>query len=233
MKTKLTNRALKKDTHDSDVMGRCCDRGESFKSAFVFMKGEKMANIDHTTLWSDNSEKFDELTRNLEFKRGRSVDREPGKIHIRTAWGVPHDEIKELSKQHPDMTFYATHSFEADWYCNIYTVEYKNGADEVIKAEPGYMWEDVNETIKSSVPCYDVLQEKLLTIFKRLDIEKDNPENGKHIDWVDGEVCITVEHEGYRMKAIKTGYRVDILKVSKARKVETIEWGEINDDIPF
>jgi hypothetical protein len=44
MKTKLSNRALAKGTHGSDVMGRHCGRGNAFRGAFVF--AERGCNME-------------------------------------------------------------------------------------------------------------------------------------------------------------------------------------------
>lgn len=195
-----------------------------------------MANIDNTTLWSDNPAKFDEVTRNLEFERQRDIYREPGKIYLETAWGVPRDEIKALSAQHPDITFYAQHSFEHSWHDTIYTVEYKAGEKEkVIKAEPSYIMPIMDEIAKQ-VPCYEELEKKLIEVFERLDVEVTDDDGNKAINWADAEVTATVEHDGYKMQAFKYHSMVEELKVYKARKVETTEWEEVgveDSDLPF
>jgi hypothetical protein len=190
-----------------------------------------MANIDNTTLWSDNPEKFDEITRNLKFSRQRDVWREPGKIHAGTAWGVPVDEIQRLADQNPDMTFYAKHSFEHSWHDTIYTVEYKAGEKErVIQAEPSYMTTVVPDEIKAKVPCYEELEKKLMDVFRRLDVEVTNENGDKGIDFVDADVTVTVEHDGYRMQAKKYFNNVDEIKVFEARKIEDTKWVELAKD---
>lgn len=192
-----------------------------------------MANIDDTTLWSDNPEKFDEITRNIELGQRDELYREPGKIYLSTAWGVPVEKIQQLADQHPDMTFWAKHSFEYNLYDTLYTVEYRAGEKErVIRVEPGYMIADISDEIKAQVPCYGVLEEKLMAVFKRLDIEVTNDNDSKAIDFVDADVTVTVEHDGYKMQAKKYFNNVDEIKFFEARKIENTTWIEL-PDIPF
>lgn len=195
-----------------------------------------MANIDNTVLTSDNAERFDEITKNLNFKGTRSIDRSPGEIFVRTSWGVPHEEIKELSAKHPDMIFHAIHSFEFNTWDTEYHVDYTAGEDEVVNAVPGYMW-PVQEQLEKEVPCYKELLDKVIEVFKRVDIVVDDPNGGgKCIEWCDAEVAVTVEHEGYRMRAKKNLSQIEEIKCYRARETKTVEWDAVigtAGDFPF
>lgn len=195
-----------------------------------------MANVDNIMLTSDNSERFDEITKEFKFKGERSIEREPGKIFVRTIWGIPRDEIKELSKKHPDMTFYAEHSFECSMWDTIYHVNYTAGKDEVVDAEPSYMW-PTQEQLEKEIPCYKELLDKVIEVFKRVDIVVDDPNGGgKCIEWCEAEVTVVVEHKGYRMRAKKNLSQIEEIKCYRARETKTVEWDAVigtAGDFPF
>ncbi|MDZ7699503.1 MAG: hypothetical protein U5R49_22055 [Deltaproteobacteria bacterium] len=191
-----------------------------------------MANIDNTVLTSDNPEVFDEITKDFKFQHARDIHREPGRLFAETISGVPHEEIRELSKKNPEMTFIAKYSFEYDFWSEINHVEYKAGVDKLVRIEPNYSFTEDTD-IKNAVPCFDELFKKLLSIFSRLDVCVDDPKKGKYIDWCDAEVSAAVEHEGYRMSAKKRFIEIDDIRVFKAREVVTIEWDQVIDEIPF
>ncbi len=195
-----------------------------------------MANIDNTTLWADNQEKFDEITAGIAFPRQRHLEREPGKLFLQTAWGVPHEEIRELSAKHPDMALTAIHSFDHSFHDELFTVEYNAGQDRVLKVEPSYMVDCVPEEVKKRVPCYEVLEEKLFEVCKRLDVEREDPEKGKFVSWVQAEVTITVEHGGYKMRATKSGHSIEDVSFMKAVEVKETRWEPVTengDEVPF
>jgi len=187
-----------------------------------------MANIDNTVLWSDNPEKFDEITKGVEFIECRLEDREPGSVYLRSRGKVPHEEIEAFSAVHPDMAFYAEHSFECTLWDTIWTVEYKKGASKVTKATANYMETVVPEKIKEQVPCYDDLYRKLYKIFARLDPEHEDPHQG--IDWCESEVTVNVEQDGYRLQATKAGQMVDDIKAFKKKVVEREVWDEVTGE---
>ena len=195
-----------------------------------------MGNINRTTLWCDDKEKFDEVTKNINFCNCTSnPDPEPGKLRIKTAGGVPHDEIKELSAKHPDMILEAKFSFEEEDFNTKYSLEYKNGKATETKIEPNYFIPAVSHEIEENLLCYDSLLWKLIAVFERLDVVKYNDKGERFIDWVEGEVTATVEHEGYKIKGTKRYDRVDDIKIFKANKIEKIQWEEVreNNGVPF
>jgi hypothetical protein len=195
-----------------------------------------MANIDNTKLTSDNAERFDEITQNLTFKNEHYIDREPGVIFVRTAWGIPHEKIKELSGNYPDMTFHAEYSFESVMWDTIHHVQYKAGEDEVMNLEPNYMHTAIPEHIEKQVSCYEELLEKAMDVFKRVDVVKDDEKGDKFIDWCDADVAVTVEHDGYKMQATKSYSQIEKIQCFKARETTTVDWLPVRDeidDIPF
>jgi hypothetical protein len=191
-----------------------------------------MANIDNTTLWSDNKEKFEEIIKDTGFDYTPCQHQEPGKFQFSTRNGVPYSGIKKLSAQHPDITLWATFSFEHSWHDTLFTFEFKNGEGKSIKAEPNYMLSEDEYHTKAEVHCYDELEKKFLSIFKRLDIEIQDADGDKVIEWIDAEVTVKVEHEGFKMQGTKLRSQIDDIKIFKARKVETVEWDEISN-VPF
>ena len=199
-----------------------------------------MANIDNTTLWANNPVKFDEITAGLIFGQQDEECRTPGVIYARSRNGIPHDKIEKLSAIHPDITFYAEHSFEFDMYCKVWTIEYKAGESKEIKVEPSYMFcyePGCNPaSFEESVPCYAELEAKIVAFFKRLDVQVEG-QNGLKIDWCQEEVTVTVEHDGYRMQATKHEHEIDNLKLFKSH-IKTVEWQEVgnstpDDNLPF
>ena len=195
-----------------------------------------MANIDNTRLTSENAEQFDEITKNLTFKNQHYINRAPGEIFVRTAWGVPHKEIKALSEKYPDITFDAEYSFESVLWDTIHHVQYKAGENKVMNLEPSYTHISLPEHIEKQVKCHEKLLEKAMDVFKRVDVVKDDEKGDKFIDWCDADVTVTVEHDGYKMQATKSYSQIEKIECFKARETTTVDWlpveAEIND-IPF
>lgn len=189
-----------------------------------------MSNINTTKLWSDNPEKFDEIITGINFFNMTEITKKPGEVIIYTASRIPHDEIVEISAKHPNMTFLAEFSFEYEGHDTIYRKKYKNGEYQTVKISPGYCLSHASVSIKESVPCYDVLKNKLISLFERLDIERHDDNGICFIDWVETEVTATVEHNGYRMQATKQRNFINDIKLYKSHKVEKIEWWRVNED---
>lgn len=191
--------------------------------------------INFTKLWSDNPDKFDEIITDINFFNMTDITKESGQTIISTADRIPHDEIVEFSIKHPDITFLADFSFEHETYDTIYREKYKNGKYQTVKISPGYCLSHVSVSIKESVPCYDLLENKLISLFERLDIERQVDNDRSFIDWVETEVTATVEHDGYRMQATKRRNFIDDIKLYEAHKVENIEWWRVHEDldVPF
>jgi len=174
-----------------------------------------MANIDNTRLWSDNPEKFEEITKELKLGQQDPIERKWGELEVRTAWGVPHKQIQELSANHPDMTFFTEYSFEYAWWDTNYYLEYRGGEHRVIKAIPNHVMPD---KIEGEAPCIGELEKKLLAVFRRLDVEVTLEDGDKTIDWCPaGEVTVTVEHDGYEMTGTKHHTCIDNVKVRRAK----------------
>lgn len=190
-----------------------------------------MANIDNTLLWSDDPAKFDEITAGLTFNQGDNEMREPGKLYFRCRGRIPHEAIKEFSAKHPDMTFYAEHSFEYDWWSEVHTVEYKAGESRQIGLKPAYSFisepgQDL-DALMQDVP--KELEAKATEIFKRVDRVINDPDKGMFIDWCKDEITVTVEHDGYRMQATKIMNEVGGIKLFKAHEIKNVEWRQIHD----
>ena len=185
-----------------------------------------MGNIDMTVLTSDDTTKFDEITADLTFATEVSIHREPGKIIVDTAIGIPNGEIADLSEKNPDITFLAEYSFMSELYDSIHKVQYKAGKSELIEILPCY-WAPGSSAIKEKVPCFDELLEKVKIIFERLDVVVDDPEAGKSIDWCDDEVRVSIEHNNYRMKATKRHSFIEDIECFMARETKNMEWEKI------
>jgi hypothetical protein len=185
-----------------------------------------MSNVDRTVLKSNDAVRFDEITKDIEFQNQISLHRIPGEIFVESAWGVPHEEIKKLSKKHPDMVFKAAFSFEDHMYDTKYHVEYKVGKDEVVDAEPSYTF-PVLVHIEMPVLCRESLVKRVEEVFKRVDPVVDDPEDGKRVDWCDAEVTVDLENDGYRIRAKKQRNVIEDIQVFKAREKKGVEWIEI------
>ena len=194
-----------------------------------------MANINYTTLWSDNDEKFDELQKDFIFLKSESeiVKRKPGKIYIDTRTITPHEEIIEFSKKYPNITFFTTYSLEINDWATMYTVKYHIGIHTELKTEPNYYYSFPLEEIINNVPCFESLKQKLINVFKRLDIVKQKEDGEMFVDWVDAKVTATVIHDGFKMTGTKFHHRIDDIKILKERKVIETLWDDVVESIPF
>jgi len=91
-----------------------------------------MANWDHMILKATNTEKFKEIMQDFNPPVGITDPEwiDGDSISFRAS-PLPDEYIKEISAKHPDITFEAICSFEATWYDELYTVEFKAGVDKV------------------------------------------------------------------------------------------------------
>lgn len=192
-----------------------------------------MSNINYTTLWSDNPGKFDEIMKDISFRDSTVVKRETGKIHINTAWISSHDDIVELSFKYPNIIFFAAYSFESFEHDTLITVKYKNGKDTELKVEPRYCLQFPSEEIRNNVPCYDILEQKLIDVFRRLDIEKQNEYGERIVDWVDAEITASVIYDGYKMTGTKHHHQIGDIEVQKEIKVIKILWEDVTEEVLF
>jgi hypothetical protein len=196
-----------------------------------------MANIDQTILTSDNPERLDAIMKEAVFNRERGREHQgPGKWLIETAWGVPHEEITKLSKNNPAMTFKAVYSFEHNLYSEIDILEYKDG-EYTFNKEPGYLYSLKGNGNIFDKPFFIPLREKAESIFRRIDVVRQNDEGKPFIDWYTEDITLDVVFNDYKMTATKRGPHVEDISVFKMRKVEEITWDEVklspSDMLPF
>jgi hypothetical protein len=196
-----------------------------------------MANWDDMTLWSDNEEKFKAIMKDfspnvrIRHQEAGAYDPDtPVKVHF-SSCPVPHDDVKKLSAQHPDMTFMAVCSFEADRHDMWYHVEYKAGIDKIVNVEASYMWAVVQQC-GCPEEVWAILMGKVETVFRRIDPVVGEGDKMK-IEFCRHEVTVCAEHEDYRIEATKHYSEVDF-KLFK--KKHTFTWEPVHeqcDEVPF
>ena len=171
-----------------------------------------MANINYTKLTCNDLQKFTEIMKTNPFSwphMGQIDEDKPNEIKDGYVWleshnAVPNKEIIQLSKDNPDLIFKAEYGFEYDFYTTTHVCTYKNGEeiDEIL--EPNYlicMDYKSNETEvykKAMGSHYDELYNRIMEIFKRIDIAKKNDKGNEYIDFVYGAE-ITVEDDDFQL----------------------------------
>jgi len=193
-----------------------------------------MANINYTKLTCNDLQKFTEIMKTNPFggahvvqideNRPNWIDKD-GYACIKSRNNIPANEIKQLSKDNPDLIFNAKYTFEYDLYTTIYSCTYKNGVkiDEVLK--PSYLFcvDPKSEVYKKVMGShYDELYDRIMEIFERIDIVKEDDKGNKHIDFVYGAE-ITVEDDDFQMQISKKGYTIESIKCFEKQKVTEIK----------
>ena len=195
-----------------------------------------MANINYTKLTCNDLQKFTEIMKTNPFSwphMGQIDEDKPNEIKDGYVWleshnAVPNKEIIQLSKDNPDLIFKAEYGFEYDFYTTTHVCTYKNGEeiDEIL--EPNYlicMDYKSNETEvykKAMGSHYDELYNRIMEIFKRIDIAKKNDKGNEYIDFVYGAE-ITVEDDDFQMQISKKGYTIESIKCFEKQKVTEIK----------
>lgn len=202
-----------------------------------------------TTIWSDNDELFRKVTKDWAPEDASITGRRDtnGKACIFTyAEWFPRKAIERLSAVHPEMTFTARNS--DDYNPNAsrdYFYEFKAGEGKLVNVQANYAWpvfEGINDT-QASVPgsiqvpdkaTVGRLEEIITEVFRRIDVTTGEGEK-MNVNFYDGEVSVTTECDGWKMKATKSGSYVFDVKLY--RKIASIGWVKLNqnidDDIPL
>jgi len=184
-----------------------------------------MANWNKILLTSDNDKRFDIITKKKQFNSNfatKGIYRStPGTVYLRSANGIPHDDIKELSIQNPDMTFKARYSFEHNVFSVVHVVQYCAGKYEVIDIDHNYSIASrtqYEKGVKREISNEQAigLLEQAIEIFKRIDIKKrDSEGNLIDIDFYMPLVVVTVHLDEFEMKASKRGFIIGELRIGK------------------
>ena len=188
-----------------------------------------MSNTNYTVITGNDKERFDEITKNLEFRNLYEIRREPGLIIAQTVWISPFEEIKALSKKYPAIIFSAVYTLESDGWDTEYHYQFKSGNAEFIGVKPNYQFPYL-EWLKQEVPCFDELFERIMEIFRRVDPVVDDPEKGERIDWCLDEVTAVVEKDRYRMSAKKGGNRIENIQCFHKKENNESEWVEVEKE---
>ncbi len=199
-----------------------------------------MANWDHTELKCSNTEAVNACVMAinseskpfvrdyLDYKEGDT------ELFAVTAWGVPDEKIKEVSKQFPNDVITCRYSFEHDWYSDVHIVDYRNGAEKEVNIKPGYM---TGHIFLNSEKDRDAIIEKAIAFCRKLDTTETNKDGELFINWLAEKVCYTFEHNGadgkkYRVEATKEMRNVIDFKVYEGHI--KYDWREIRkEEIPF
>ena len=138
-------------------------------------------------------------------------------LHRCTLNGVPHDDVKAISKQFPDDIINCQYNFERENFSVTHIMEYRNGEVNIIGIEPYYSWhvEPLNYNHSDVTGIY----EKAVSYCRMLDkVEKDK--DGKlFVNWFPGEVIFKFEYDG----AEGQKYLIEVNKISNQLYIEIFE----------
>lgn len=172
-----------------------------------------MANINNTRLTCSDMQRFTEILENkwmaeIKKKHDAGFDKDKGELCAETRWGVLDDEIYQMSKENPDLTFTADFSFEGDWYSVIHKVEFRDGEAKEVDQIPVYMDCTLRDT-REMGDHYEKLLNVAKGIFRRVDTEvfKDGT---KMICFNMNKIAVTVQDEDFLMIISKMGSTLNI-----------------------
>jgi hypothetical protein len=122
-------------------------------------------------------------------------------------------------------------------FSEIHVVEYRNGKDDVVDIEPGYMFSRIPLNKNAD---REAIHTKAVSFFRRLETKEKDKEGNLTLKWFNEEVCYKFEHDGedgkkYRVEATKWREQID-LKVFEG--LVKYDWREItdaqvNEECPF
>jgi len=193
-----------------------------------------MANINYTKLTCNDLQKFTEIMKTNPFSwphMGQIDEDKPNEIKDGYVWleshnAVPNKEIIQLSKDNPDLIFKAGYLFESNQYDTAYSCTYKNGEEIDVVLEPNYsfcMESDEIEVYKGVMGShYDELYDRVMEIFKRIDIAKKNDKGNEYIDFV-YKAEITVKDDDFQMQVSKEYNSIESIKCFEKQKVTEIK----------
>ena len=192
-----------------------------------------MKNFHRMRLWSDDNKKFEAIMKDF-YPKIMCITPELEKkgdsdtVYFDTP-PIPRDAVKELSAQHPDMTFMAEGSFEDAINRNVYTLMYQNGFEELVGITVNYCW-DMLDYVGFASKDRENLKEIMTEIFRRIDpvvwqCKVPILEVYPH------DVTISAEQGDYMMQATKRGQEVFDVKVFKKR--HTFTWEPLVEVEPF
>jgi phage anti-repressor protein len=149
-----------------------------------------------------------------------------GYVWLESHNAVPNKEIIQLSKDNPDLIFKAGYLFESNQYDTAYSCTYKNGEEIDVVLEPNYsfcMESDEIEVYKGVMGShYDELYDRVMEIFKRIDIAKKNDKGNEYIDFV-YKAEITVKDDDFQMQVSKEYNSIESIKCFEKQKVTEIK----------
>lgn len=199
-----------------------------------------MANYDNTELKCSNTEAVKACVMAINSERKPYVrdylDYKAGdkELFAVTAWGVPHEKIKEVSKQFPNDVITCRYSFEHDWFSEVQIVEYRNGDEKEVGIEQGYM---TGQIFLDNENDRDAIIKKAIAFCRKLDTTEKDKDGNLFINWFAEKVCYTFEHNGadgkkYRVEATKEKRNVIDFKVYEGHV--KYDWREVQkENLPF
>jgi len=143
---------------------------------------------------------------------------------------LPYEELIELSKRYPSLTFLAECTFECEWYTKRHFLEYKSGVITTKNIIPEYMKSCNDEAANINMPkeIFEKLETQILEIFQRIDHIVIDSDGDMHLEEYPFEVSVSAEEGDWRMTLIKIGIIVNAPKIYKKR--HTFEWEEVEPD---
>jgi hypothetical protein len=210
-----------------------------------------MANWNNTKLTCNDLQKFIEIMKTNPFTwphtseayedKPVEIDKD-GEVFMQSRWILPIIEIKKMSKENPDLVFTAEYSLEEDFYTTSHICTYKNGeeTDEILRVNYGICLLESdhknNESYKIVMGDHYVkLYDRVIEIFRRLDIECNDQLRGKYIDFV-YDVTLKVEDDEYQMEVSKGPYGIEKMNCLRKQKMTETKLVPIRydeNDLPF
>lgn len=192
-----------------------------------------MINFSRMRLWSDDNEKFEAIMKDF-YPKIMCITPELEKkgdsdtVYFDTL-PIPRYAVKELTEQHPDMTFTAECNFEDAVNKNLYKFRFKDGVETLLGITVNYCWDTV-DYLGCSLEDREKLQEMITRIFRRIDPVVQVC-SGPMSQVYPYDVTVSAEQGDYMMQATKRGQEVFDVKVFK--KKHTFTWEPLVEVEPF
>lgn len=186
-----------------------------------------MSNIDYITIKGNDSAKLKQILSTLE-TAGQILESSTGAdFVIRVNSRLLTDQMRQIeaiTADNPEMVITAGLTHEYDWYTEAFIFTIANGVSALVRLEPNHQFISRGSAVPDTDPRLEKLNEKVLEICRRLDIQRTGADGKLHIDWADCETEISVECEGVRAKYGKRREELELISVMIAKEVRSTIW---------
>jgi hypothetical protein len=150
-------------------------------------------------------------------------------VVIISKWAGPIKEVRQISREHPELTFTVELTYETDEHPVTHVLEFLNGKERLIYQRPNYSVEFYPPSQYISKP-FDAILDQAMNIFSRVDVRRD-VDGILRVDPVLQPILVTIEEAEYRVKFLEQGFKVEVAECLKRRPGIPGKWNDLAKEL--